>query len=77
MNKNITLFIIGNPQDEHFTIVEHNNQYYSFYTDGYDGTKYGEVLSYLKFLGFEVFEVYKNKGTKIIQPVNTNYRVCI
>lgn len=73
MNKNITVTIIGDPQDEHQTLVEYNNQYYMFYTDCYDGTKSHEVISYLKFLGFEVFEVYKTRGTKLIYPVNWEY----
>lgn len=67
----ITVIVVGDPKDEHYTIIEHNNSYYSFYTDGYDyGTTCNNIISFLKFLGYDVFEVYKKNGTKLIRPIN-------
>ena len=73
MNNQITVTIIGNPESSHNTVVEYNGQYYEFWTDGYDGTESKDVIAYLKFLGFEVFEVYKTNGSKKIYPVNNQY----
>lgn len=58
--KKISVIIVGNQEEEHSTYVEYNNKYFKFYTDGYDGIKCTEIISFLKFLGFEIFEVYRN-----------------
>lgn len=73
MSNKITVTIIGNPESYHNTIVEHNGQYYDFWADRYEGEKSTDIIAYLKFLGFEVFEVYKTKGTKKIYPVNNQF----
>ena len=72
--KKVTVIIIGDPKDEHFTYIQYKDEYYQFYTDGYDGTKCKEVINILKFLGFEVFEVYKSRGNKLVTPVNKSYQ---
>lgn len=58
--KKITVIIVGNSDEEHSTYIKYNNKYFKFWTDGYDGIKCTELISFLKFLGYEIFEVYKN-----------------
>lgn len=58
----ITVFVKGNENDEHFTYVGNDkDQCYEFYSDGYDGTRAKDVISFLKFLGYEPFVIYTNK----------------
>lgn len=71
--KKINVTIVGKEDDDHFTYVEYDGLYWEFYTDGYDGQKSKDVIDFLKFLGFEVFVVNKNKGSKKVILQNSEY----
>lgn len=60
LNKKISVIIVGDQRDEHRTYVENNDMYFEFYTDGYDGINSTEIIQFLKFLGYEVFEIHKS-----------------
>lgn len=60
LNKKISVIIVGNQENEYTTYVENNDVYFEFYTDGYDGIKSTEIIQFLNFLGYEVFEIHKS-----------------
>lgn len=70
MNNKINIIVVGDKNKEHFTYVEKDGVYYSFYFDGYDGTSSDMIISFLKFLGHDVFILYKNKLDKPLECVN-------
>lgn len=74
IKEKVSVIVIGNRNEEHTTYVKSDNKYFEFCTDGYDGIKSTEIISFLKFLGYEVFEIYKN-SLKISKEdiVNRNY----
>lgn len=74
IKEKISVIIVGDQENEHTTYVKHDNKYYKFYTDGYDGIKSTEVILFLKFLEYEVFEVYRsNYEISKADIVNWNY----
>ncbi len=58
MNK-IKVIISGNVENEHSTYIEHDGKYFYFHTNGWDGVSSQEIVSLLKFLGYEVFEIHR------------------
>lgn len=71
-DKKISVIIVGNPDDEHHTYVKLEDKYFEFYTEGYDEANAKNIIRFLKFLGYEVFEVYDNNF--YIKPENiSNY----
>lgn len=58
INEKIKVIICGDADSEHRTYVENDGKYLEFYTDGWDGTSSKDIISLLKFLGHEIFEVY-------------------
>lgn len=61
MKEKVTIIIRGDAAGEHTTYVEHEEKYFEFYTDGYDGVHADDVRRFLEFLGFEVFEVHNDQ----------------
>lgn len=57
----IKVYIKGNAEEEHYTYVSNEQgQCYEFYTDGYEGTSSEEIISFLEFIGHEVFVVHND-----------------
>jgi len=72
MEERVDVIVIGNREGEHFTYVGKNNNYFRFYTDGYEGDTHKEVIAFLKFLGFEVLEIYRNNHKVMEEYVAIN-----
>lgn len=60
MKEKINVIICGDMDGQHTTYVEHNRRYCQFYADEYEGIAAKEVIGFLKFLGYEVFEIHNN-----------------
>lgn len=58
INEKIKVIICGDAYSEHQTYVENDGKYLEFYTDGWDGISSKDIISLLKFLGHEIYEVY-------------------
>lgn len=61
MDNKIEVIVVGNTEKEHQTYVERDGIYYKFWDDGWEGIPYWQVISFLKFLKYEVLITYKNK----------------
>ena len=55
----IMVIIYGDENDNHYTYIKNKDNYYKFWADKYDGIRSKDILSFLEFLGKEVFLVYK------------------
>ena len=58
--KTVTIIIYDAEKGEHLTYVENQGKFFKFYFDGFEGTSHKDVSDFLKFMGLEVFEVYRD-----------------
>lgn len=69
-DERIVVTIYGDETDSHYTYIKNNNDYYKFLADKYDGIRAKEVLDFLKFLGKDVFLVYRSYNSEKPHTVN-------
>ena len=73
MKNMVKVIVVGDKDGEHFTYVgsiDGNGSYYRLYNDGYEGTSYNVVKSFLNFLGITIAPVFKDKLETPLPYVN-------
>lgn len=68
--KKIKVIICGDDNEEHTTFVEYDGQYFEFYFNGYEGMPAKEVCEFLKFLGYEIFELHNSNFKRPLTCIN-------